>query len=132
MVMRLSSTDLKDNTKLLPMNSEDFSLRKCRITTFCTFYFGKKEEKNAYAKNGVPRFLIMIIIIILNDFVRLCGCTIRQIRTAGGKKTTKIDTKSSMASNQKIETHSGIDEHGKVFFCMTGSRRCRCHRRRWC
>jgi len=45
MVMRLSSTDLKDNTKLLPMNSEDFSLRKCRITTFCTFYFGKKEGK---------------------------------------------------------------------------------------
>lgn len=35
---------------------------------------------------------------------------------AGGKKQTKIDTKSSMASNQKIETHSGIDEHGKVFF----------------
>ena len=88
MVMRLSSTDLKDNTKLLPMNSEDFSLRKCRITTFCTFYFGKKEEENAYAKNRVPRFLIMII-IILNDFVRLCGCTIRQIRTAGGKKNNK-------------------------------------------
>ena len=40
---------------------------------------------------------------------------------AGGKKQTKIDTKSSMASNQKIETHSGIDEHGKVFFCRTGS-----------
>jgi len=76
---------------------------------------GRRKKKNAYAKNGVPRFLIMII-IILNDFVRLCGCTIRQIRTAGGKKTTKIDTKSSMASNQKIETHSGIDEHGKVFF----------------
>ena len=57
MVMRLSSTDLKDNTKLLPMNSEDFSLRKCRITTFCTFYFGKKEEKKCLCqKRGTSIF----------------------------------------------------------------------------
>jgi len=69
-------------------------------------------------KTGYLYFLIMII-IILNDFVRLCGCTIRQIRTAGGKKATKIDTKSSMASNQKIETHSGIDEHGKICFFVS-------------
>jgi hypothetical protein len=38
------------------MNSEDFSLRKCRITTFCSFYFGKKEKKMLMPKTGYLDF----------------------------------------------------------------------------